>query len=407
MAPPASRALLLSIGSELLAGETVDTNAAFLGRELARLGLELTGVRQLPDDASVIAAAFIEARSSAGVVLATGGLGPTHDDLTREALAQALGEPLARDAVLEAQLRERFGAIGRMPESNLRQALRIPAADILPNPIGSAPGWWVDRDGRVTVLMPGVPSEMRRMFAEQVAPRLAERFVLAPLHVRTVKTFGIGESAVAELVVDLLERPGDGISAGIYARDDGVHLRFSTRGDPASLDTLADGASGALGDAVWGWDADDLAAAALGALAAAGIATVASWEADTGGSVLALLSAAAPSGAGVRYVGGVLDVGGASALPIADAVLQVSLLAQDAHGRSRVRVAVAGVISMAVREVRIHGSGEQRLRRAAFAALDQVRRGRLVYGSGGGPTQLRTAPSPSPRMGSPRESDAE
>lgn len=213
------------------------------------------------------------------------------------------------------------------------------------------------------------------MFTEQVAPRLAERFVLAPVHVRTVKTFGIGESAVAELVGDLLERPGAGISAGIYARDDGVHLRFSTRGDPAPLDALADRASTALGDAVWGRDADDLAAVALATLGDAGAANVASWEADTGGSVLALLSAVVPSDSAARYVGGVLDVGGASALPIADAVLQVSLLAPDGHGRSRVRVAASGMISMPMREVRIHGSGEQRLRRAAFAALDHVRRG--------------------------------
>jgi nicotinamide-nucleotide amidase len=369
-----ARALLLSIGSELLAGETVDTNAAYLGRELARLGVELIGVRQLPDNVVVIAPAFAEARASADLVLATGGLGPTHDDLTREALAQALDEPLTADASLEAQLKDRFGSIGRMPVSNLRQALRIPSADVLPNPIGSAPGWWVDRDGCVTVLMPGVPSEMRRMFAEQVARRLAERFQLAPLRARVVKTFGIGESAVAELIGDLLERPGAGVSTGIYARDDGVHLRFSTRDDPALLDALVARASAAMGDAVWGHDADELATLALAALGADGAATAASWEADTGGSVLALLSRASPAQGSARYLGGVMDVGGAAALPVADAVLQVSLLPQDAHGRSRVRVAVSGRISLAMLELRIHGSGEQRLRRAAFAALDQVRR---------------------------------
>ncbi|MEP6469341.1 MAG: molybdopterin-binding protein [Chloroflexota bacterium] len=368
------RALLLSIGSELLAGETVDTNAAFLGRELARLGVELAGVRQLPDDVTIIAATFTEARAAADLVLATGGLGPTHDDLTREGLAEALGEPLSADPTLEAQMRDRFGAIGRMPVSNLRQALRIPSAEILPNPIGSAPGWWVDRNEGVTVLMPGVPSEMRRMFAEQVAARLSARFRLAPLHVRTVKTFGIGESAVAEMLGELLEQPGAGVSAGIYARDDGVHLRFSTRGDPSSLAALAGRASEQLGEAVWGHDADDLAGVALSALGVAGAATAASWEADTGGALLSLLADAAPADGAARYLGGVLDVGGAAASPIADAVLQLSLVPQDDHGRSRVRVAASGVISLAMREVRIHGSGEQRLRRAAYAALDQVRR---------------------------------
>ncbi|HEX9633969.1 MAG TPA: competence/damage-inducible protein A, partial [Candidatus Limnocylindria bacterium] len=187
--------MLLSIGSELLLGETVDTNAAHLAGEVARAGVELLGVRQLPDDRSAIAAAFAEARGSADLVVATGGLGPTHDDLTREGLADALDEALVADPPLESELRARFAAYGRMPDSNLRQAMLIPSAEALGNPIGSAPGWWVDRDGSVVVLLPGVPAEMRLMWAEQVAPRLAKRFAVQPLHVRSVKTFGIGESA--------------------------------------------------------------------------------------------------------------------------------------------------------------------------------------------------------------------
>ena len=374
VAEPAPRALLLSIGSELLAGETVDANAAFIGRELAALGVSLDGVRQLPDDRAAIAAAFTEARGIADLVLATGGLGPTHDDLTREGLADALGEELTADPQLEALLRDRFGALGRMPESNLRQALRVPSAEALPNPIGSAPGWWVDREGAVVALMPGVPSEMRRMFAEQVAPRLPRRFELRPLHVRTVKTFGIGESAVAEMVGDLLERPGPGLNSGIYARDDGVHLRFSTRGDASLLAAPVEGVHRLLGEAVWGLDGDDLGGIALAALGPRGAATVASWEADTRGALLAILAGAAKRDGAARYLGGVLDAGGAAPLPVADVVVQLSLLPQDAHGRSRVRVALTGSVSLPMREVRIHGSGEQRLRRAAYAALDQLRR---------------------------------
>ena len=242
MHPPTDGPLaeLLSIGSELLAGETVDTNAAHLGASLATLGIPLRSVRLLPDDRAAIAAAFAEARSRVPLVVATGGLGPTHDDLTREGVADALGEELRPDLELEGALRERFAAYGgTMPESNLRQALRIPSAEALANPIGSAPGWWVDRDESVTVLMPGVPSEMRRMWSEQVVPRLERRFALRPVRARTVKTFGIGESALAELVGDLLTAPGEGIEAGIYAHDDGVHLRFWTRGEPLLLDALS------------------------------------------------------------------------------------------------------------------------------------------------------------------------
>jgi hypothetical protein len=211
------------------------------------------------------------------------------------------------------------------------------------------------------------------MFAEQVTPQLARRFELQPLHVSTVKTFGIGESAVAEMVADLLERPGESVSSGIYARDDGVHLRFSTRGDRSLLTPLTDAARRQLGAAVWGADEDDLGAVAMAALGGAGAATLASWEADTHGAVLALLAATAHVAGAARFLGGVLDAGGAPAPPVADAVLQVSLLPQDATGRSRVRAALSGTPSFEMRELRIHGSGDQRLRRAAFAALNEVR----------------------------------
>jgi len=364
---------LLSIGSELLAGETVDTNAAFLGAGLARLGIPLRAGWTLPDERDAIADAFSAARARADLVVATGGLGPTHDDVTREGLADALGEALVTDPALEAELRERFAAFGRMPDANLRQALRVPSAEALTNPIGSAPGWWVDRDGAVAVLMPGVPSEMRRMWTEQVVPRLERRFALRPVHMRTVKTFGIGESAVAELTGDLLETPGAGVTAGIYARDDGVHLRFSTRGDPAVLEAPAARARSLLGEHVYGTDDDELAGVALAALGGAGVGTVSSRESRTEGTLLAILAAAEPEPGSARYLGGTLD----GPPPEADAVIEVSLLPVDANGRSRVRVSVAGAARVPETEVRIHGSGQQRLRRAAFAALDQVRRALL------------------------------
>jgi nicotinamide-nucleotide amidase len=365
---------LLSIGSELLAGETIDTNAAYLGSALARLGIPLRGARTLPDERAAIAAAFADARARVPLVVATGGLGPTHDDVTREGLADALGEELMHDPALEVVLRERFAAFGQMPESNLRQALRMASAEALPNPIGSAPGWWVDRDGCVVVLMPGVPAEMRRMWEEQVVPRLAARFAPRPVIVRTVKTFGIGESAIVDAVDDLLTAPGDGVEAGIYAHDDGVHLRFSTRGGASALDAPVARAQTLLGDHVYGTDADDLASLALAALGRAGAATVASSESGTQGVLLAILAEAEPVPGTAAFVGGLLEGGDEAAASSADAVIHLALLPIDANGRSRVRVSVSGVCWMPTAEVRVHGSGAQRRRRAAFAALDQVRR---------------------------------
>ena len=369
-----TNAELLSIGAELLLGETVDTNAAFLGGEMAALGLPLNGVRMLPDDRAVLREAFAAARRRSAVTLATGGLGPTHDDLSREGLADALGEELGEDPVLLAALEERFRSATPMPVTNRRQATLVPSAEPLANPIGSAPGWWVERDGVVVALMPGVPSEMRRMWAEQVRPRLAARFGLPPLVTRSVKAFGIGESAMAERLGDLLTDPPPGVEAGIYARDDGVHARFSTRGDPALLTPLVERCLRLLGDAAYGSDEESLPSAALHRLAALGIGSVATWESDTGGALLSILATSDPVPGGATYVGGVLDMGTPTGPPIADATIQLSLLPQDAHGRSRVRVALSGSVSLPMTELRIHGSGPQRLRRAAFAALDAIRR---------------------------------
>ncbi len=369
-----TNAELLSIGAELLLGETVDTNAAFLGRETAAIGLPLRHARMLPDDRGVIRDAFNEARARSTVILATGGLGPTHDDLSREGLADALGESLRPDPGLMATIEERFATLGPMPAANRRQAMLIPSAQALPNPIGSAPGWWVEADGVVMALMPGVPSEMRRMWTDEVRPRLEARFALPGLAMRTVKAFGMGESGMAELLGQLITKPPAGVEAGIYARDDGVHVRFSTHDHPSALDSLVAEALATLGEAVYGTDDDDLATVALSRLGAMGISELSSWEADTEGTLLAILAAAAVQEGSARYIGGVLDMGTPSGPPVGDAVLQLSLLPQDAHGRSRVRLALSGAVAMPMTELRIHGTGPQRLRRGAFAALDAVRK---------------------------------
>jgi nicotinamide-nucleotide amidase len=362
-----TNAEILSIGNEILLGEIIDTNAAFLAGELGRLGLALHDVRQLPDDRGRIASAFAEARELVEVVITTGGLGPTHDDLTREGLADALREHLILDPRLEAALRARMG--DGMPEANLRQAMVTPSVQPLENPIGSAPGWWAERDGRIVVLMPGVPSEMRRMWAEQVVPRLTARFALRPLHVRTVKTFGIGESAVAATLGSLLTSVDP--DAGIYARDDGVHLRFSTRGDAAALDGLVAEARALLGAGVYGTDGQTLPHIALSSLRAAGVGSLATHESGTDGALLSILAAFPASDGLARFVGGGLMV---PPQVSADALLSVSLEPEDGHGRSQASVALSGAASISPRAVRIHGSGPQRLRRAAFAALDVVRR---------------------------------
>ncbi|MFN2484566.1 MAG: competence/damage-inducible protein A [Candidatus Limnocylindria bacterium] len=369
----APRGEILSVGTELLLGEIVDTNAAFLAGELSALGVEVGGARQLADDRVALREALAEARARASLVVVTGGLGPTHDDVTREALADALGESLTVDPAVEAALRERFRRIGPMPERNLRQAMRIPSAEALPNPIGSAPGWWVDRDDRVVALLPGVPSEMRRMWSEQVVPRLPPRFELRPLHRRVVRCFGLGESAVAALLGELLD--GSDPDAGIYARDDGIHVRFSTRGDPAALDRCVGEAVALLVDDVYSTDDDGLADVALAALGRRGVSTVASRETGSGGALLSILADVPAREGAAQFVGGTLDRGGAPARqPVADVMLTLHLGTVGRSGVTRASIGLQGVLGEHATDARVFGSGPQRLRRGAFAAVDALRR---------------------------------
>ena len=219
---------MLAVGSEITTGETRDTNGGELARTLAGLGVDVRRIVALPDDLATVTTAFAEALSSVDLVVATGGLGPTPDDLTREALAAAVGELPVIDPVLERWLRRLFARRGiRLAEVNLKQAWRIPSATAIPNPNGTAPGWWVDRpDGRIAILLPGPPREMRAMWLDWVLPRLRERGMGDGRVVRTLRTYGIGESQVAELLGDAMLRRANPVVA-TYARADWLDVRVT------------------------------------------------------------------------------------------------------------------------------------------------------------------------------------
>jgi nicotinamide-nucleotide amidase len=159
---------LLSIGSELTVGDTRDTNGGELARSLTAAGVRVGRLTALPDDLEAVTDAFRSGLARSDLVVSTGGLGPTPDDLTRESIAAACGEQPVVDPEIETWLRELWSRRGQaFPELNLKQAWRIPSATILPNPNGTAPGWLVVRpDGRVIVALPGPPREMRPMWAD-------------------------------------------------------------------------------------------------------------------------------------------------------------------------------------------------------------------------------------------------
>src|SRR5581483_5805818 len=161
------KAEILSIGTELLLGEIVDTNSAFIASRLPGLGIDLYFQHTVGDNLGRIVQTIGRAWEENDLVITTGGLGPTEDDLTREAIAEVLGETPYTDEGLAAWVRAIFARRNMpMPERNLKQAWLIPSARPIPNPRGTAPGWWVERDGKVIVAMPGVPAEMTRMWDE-------------------------------------------------------------------------------------------------------------------------------------------------------------------------------------------------------------------------------------------------
>lgn len=233
-------AYILSIGAELLHGHITDTNATFLSQELDARGIEVLHVVQVGDDRRRIRESVERALFEADIVICTGGIGPTEDDLTREGIADALGETPEVDLELRAEVEAFFHKRGlAMPERNAKQAWLIPSSEALPNPVGTAPGWFVETNGKVIISMPGVPREMKRMWAEQAAPRIGAKLSGRSYSSVTLKTIGIGESALEEAIVDLVAKTNPIVAT--YAKDDGVHVRVvGIADDEASARAIRD-----------------------------------------------------------------------------------------------------------------------------------------------------------------------
>ena len=289
---------LLSIGTELTVGDTRDTNAGELARLLTGEGVRVARLTALPDDLVVVTEAFRAALAGSDLVVSTGGLGPTPDDLTREAIATACGETPAVDPHLEAWLRELWSRRGMpFPEANLKQAWRIPSAIALPNPNGTAPGWFVARPGGgVLVALPGPPREMRPMWADEVMPRLSEIGLGVEVAARTYRLTGIGESQVAELLGEDLLRAANPVVA-TYARVEAVDVRISAVADEPAIardlvEATAEVVLAQLGSYVWAVGETSWSQAIGARLDELGW-TLAAVEIGTGGSVNTLFGDAA------------------------------------------------------------------------------------------------------------------
>ncbi|MCA1712177.1 MAG: CinA family nicotinamide mononucleotide deamidase-related protein [Actinobacteria bacterium] len=396
-------AAVVAVGDELLLGDTVNTNAAWLGGQLAAVGVEVVASAMVGDDLPRLAVVLQRALEDADVVLVCGGLGPTSDDITRDAVAAAAGVRIDRVPELEDELRARFKAFGYdMPPEVLRQADVPRGAAVLANPVGTAPGLRLEVRDRLMYALPGPPHELQAV-AEPVLAELRERSGTVVV-TRTVHTAGRGESAVAGVVERTVQVP-DGVALAYLAGGGITRVRF-TGSDDAVLTPLADAVAAALGDAVWGRD-DDRLDEVVHRLLAARNATVAVAESLTGGLLGAALSrmpgsSATFRGSAVVYAtdlketlagvpGPLLDTAGAVSPEVAAALAAgarerlgatygigatgvAGPAEQEGQPVGTVHVAVAGPDGGAVRSIRLPGDRERVRLLAVTGALDLLRR---------------------------------
>ncbi|HEY6591447.1 MAG TPA: competence/damage-inducible protein A [Actinomycetota bacterium] len=307
------RCEIIGVGTELLLGQIVNTNAAWIGQRLADVGWDCLRHTVVGDNTERIAEAIREALGRADAVILTGGLGPTQDDVTREALAEVAGVALVRRPELEAWLRERFGGMGvqRMAEMNLRQADVPEGARTIDNPRGTAPGLIMEIDGKPVYAVPGVPREMEGMLEQVVLPDLAARAGEGrAIASRTLRTAGVGESRLAERLTPMWEEVGTGrqVTMAYLASPGEVRVRLTAVGRTreealAEIAPVEARVREELGDIVYGTD-DKTLEAVVGRLLRERGLTLATAESLTGGLLGGRITGI--PGASDYYLGGVV-----------------------------------------------------------------------------------------------------
>ncbi|MFC1998637.1 competence/damage-inducible protein A [Chloroflexota bacterium] len=293
------KAEIISIGTEILLGEITDTNASYLASQLPLFGIDLYWVSQVGDNRARIVEVLKRAWDRSDLIITSGGLGPTEDDITREAIAKLLGEEITLDAGLVVELEQLFAKRGwPMPERNLKQAMVTPSVCSVPNPFGTAPGWWIEKDGKMLVTLPGPPRELQRMWAEEIVPRLRPK-ATSILVSRTFKTLTFGEAAVDEMASPLLS--SNNPTLAIYAKYDGIHLRLAAKAanEQAARELMAPVESqlrSIFGENIWGMD-DDTLEGVVGALLVKKELSLATMESCTGGMLAGTITDAPGSSA--------------------------------------------------------------------------------------------------------------
>ena len=405
------RAEVVAVGTELLLGDIVNSNAAEIGRALAEIGVDHYRSVAVGDNEGRIGEAIGAALERAEAVIVTGGLGPTQDDVTREAIAALTGRALRRDESIVQQLRERFASFGReMPERNLRQADVPEGATVIELTFGTAPGLIVPHGDGVIYAVPGVPAEMKDMLARAVLPDLMTRMGgAASIRSRVVRVAGVSESAVAEALAPVWDMLGNGVTMAFLAGGGEVRVRLTAKGDDdARVTELLDAAEAAvraaLGSAIVGLDDETLeqvvgnlllthdwtlaaAESLTGGLFSSRVVSVAGASEYFRGSIVSYATDVKASALGVDQ--GVLDEHGPVSAPVARAmaagarerlgadvgVALTGVAGPIEQGKpvGTVVIAVDGPLGAAHREVRLPGDRNTVRTLATGAALNLLR----------------------------------
>jgi nicotinamide-nucleotide amidase len=301
---------IISIGDELLIGQTLNTNAAWMGEQLSLAGIRPVRVRMIGDDRREIMEAL--ATAVGDVVLLTGGLGPTKDDITKHVLCEFFDTTLVRHPEIEARIASFFQSIGREPLEVNRAQADLPASCIVvPNDRGTASGMWFAREGKVYVSMPGVPYEMKRMMRDYVVPRLVEHFAPPTIVHRTILTTGLGESHLAERIAHWENSlAAEGIKLAYLPSPGLVKLRLSAYADNrlrdarTSVDRKAEELYALIPELIFA-EGEDRIEAVIGAMLKKRGQTLSLAESCTGGYVSHLITSI--PGSSAYYIGGVVS----------------------------------------------------------------------------------------------------
>jgi len=352
-------AKIITIGDEILIGQIIDTNSAWIAARLNDAGVHVTGCATVGDEPQAIAAAVEEALANANVVITTGGLGPTKDDRTKQVLAAMFGCGMVEDAATHARNERMLAARGiAYNELNRAQAMIPECCEPLPNPHGTAPGMWFERGGEVLVALPGVPFEMKYLLDEEVVPRLRNHFSISEITHKTMTTFGIAESMLAETIAAWETALPSYLHLAYLPGPSGIRLRLSTYGE------VGTGAQEEVGrqfaklekiipDYVVGYDGETVSSAVAKMLTARG-QTLAVAESCTGGALSARFTAL--SGASEYFLGGVVAYDNA----VKTHVLGVDSATIEQHGAVSREVAeqmAAGVLRLTGSDYAISTTG--------------------------------------------------